>query len=92
MELHMKQILVQISDGMAAELEKIAPGRGRKRSAFVREAIARAIMDAMEARTREAYERWPQEPVGFDPDAWAPEAEAIHPPPGHPLARRRKRR
>lgn len=75
----MKQILVRLSPNLARSLERVAPGRGRKRSEFVRNAILKAIMEAEDTRAEAAYRQWPQEPVPFDPDAWAPESEAIHP-------------
>jgi hypothetical protein len=78
----MKQILVQLDDTTARLLEKVAPGRGRKRSQFVRRAIIKALMEAAEEHTRRAYERQPvEEDWWFDPRGWAPESEAIHPPP-----------
>ena len=76
---HMKQILVQLDDRLAKQLEDIAPGRSRKRSEFVRSAIARALQEALEEKTREAYKKWPDEGGHFDPHEWAPEAEAMHP-------------
>jgi predicted transcriptional regulator len=82
MMFHMKQILVQLDDTTAKLLEQIAPGRGRKRSQFVREALIKAIMEVAEEHTRRAYERQPDdEDWWFDPEAWAPESEAIHPSP-----------
>jgi hypothetical protein len=77
----MKQILVQLDDRLAAQLEQIAPGRSHKRSAFVRRALARAVQEELERRTRAAYEKWPDEPVPVDLRAWAPEDEAMHPAP-----------
>lgn len=76
---HMKQVLIQLDDATAARLEKVAPGRSRTRSEFIRRAIARALDDDLERRTREAYERWPDEEPGFDPHEWASEAEAVRP-------------
>jgi hypothetical protein len=76
---HMKQILVQLDDRTARLLEDVAPGRSRKRSEFVRFAIARALQEVLEERTREAYRRWPDDTPAFDPDEWAPEADAVHP-------------
>lgn len=75
----MKQILVQLDDRTARQLEDVAPGRSRKRSEFVRNAIARALQEALEARTCEAYGKWPDDPGAFDPKEWAPEADAKHP-------------
>jgi hypothetical protein len=75
----MKQVLIQLDDRTAAELEKAAPGRSRKRSEFVRRAIARALQDLLEERTRAAYEKDPDEAGGFDPAEWAAADEALHP-------------
>lgn len=75
----MKQILVRLSPALARSLERIAPGRGRKRSEFVRRAIIKAIMEADDARAAESYRRWPQESIAIDPSDWVPESEAIHP-------------
>lgn len=73
---YMKQILLELDDGMAAKLEAIAPARSRKRSEFLRKAIQQAIWDLEEAATREAYERQPDstEPLSFDPGVWDPKA------------------
>jgi hypothetical protein len=75
----MKQILIQLDDRTAVQLERVAPARTHKRSDFVRRAIARALEDELEVRTREAYEKWPDEPPPFHPSEWAPEAEAFRP-------------
>ena len=75
----MKQLLVQFDDQTSALLERIAPGRSRKRSEFIRRAVARALQDELERRTRAAYERWPDEPATFDPSEWASPDEAVHP-------------
>lgn len=75
----MKQVLIQLDDRTAAQLEQVAPGRSHKRSEFVRRAIARALQDELEERTREAYAKWPDEPAAFDPGEWAPEDEALRP-------------
>lgn len=80
---HMKQVLVQLDDYTARLLEKVAPGRGRKRSRFIREAVIRALMDVVEEKTKQAYERQKSQEGGwFDPRVWAPASEAIHPLPG----------
>jgi len=77
---HMKQILVQLDESTARLLEQVAPGRGRKRSQFIRQAVIRALMEVAEEHTRRAYERNPPEDDWwFDPGSWAPESEAIHP-------------
>jgi hypothetical protein len=84
---HMKQLLVQIDDRTAALLESVVPARSRKRSEFIRRAIAQALLEIVDLRTRAAYGRHPDDATPpFDPAAWAPEHEAIHRP-----ARRRRR-
>lgn len=55
----MKQIRIQLDDGMAARLEKVAPARSRRRSAFVRSALARALGELEERATARAYRRQP---------------------------------
>src|SRR5262249_5985019 len=79
MIIHMKALLVQFDDQTSALLERIAPGRSRKRSEFIRRAVARALQEELERRTRAAYEMWPDEPATFDPSEWASHTEAVHP-------------
>lgn len=69
----MKQVILDLDDAMAAELERIAPSRERKRSAFLRAAVRRAIDDVLERGTEAAYRRVPDstEPWYFDKDEWA---------------------
>jgi predicted transcriptional regulator len=69
----MKQVILDLDDATAAQLERIAPTRARKRSAFLRAAIRRAIDDALERETEAAYRRVPDsaEPWYFDADAWS---------------------
>ena len=69
----MKQLLIQVDDETARRLERFAPARSRRRSAFVRGAIRKALWDAEERATAEAYGRLPdtsEEP--FDPATWEP--------------------
>lgn len=87
MILHMKQVLVQFDDQTAALLERVAPGRSRKRSEFIRHAVARALLEELERGTRAAYEMRPDEPATFDPDEWASRAEAVHPVSGRRVRR-----
>jgi hypothetical protein len=90
----MKQILVQLDDETAAQLEAVVPGSSRKRSEFLRGVIARALHETLELSTRKAYEKWPDEPAPVDPGAWADDAEAVHPPrkPERPARARKKAR
>ncbi len=68
----MKQILVELDDEMAARLDRVAPGRSRKRSQFVRLALGRALWDLEEQATAEAYRQKPDsaEEARFDPAVW----------------------
>jgi predicted transcriptional regulator len=75
----MKQIMIQLDDATAAQLEKVAPGSGRKRSEFLRGVIARALHETLERSTRRAYEEWPDEPPSVERGDWADDEEAVHP-------------
>jgi predicted transcriptional regulator len=55
----MKQLLVEVDDKLAAELEKVAPGRRRQRSEFIRHAIRQALWDLEEQATAKAYRKQP---------------------------------
>jgi predicted transcriptional regulator len=55
----MKQLLIEVDDELASRLERVAPGRSRRRSQFIRCAIRQALWDLEERRTAEAYERQP---------------------------------
>lgn len=75
---HMKQILVQLDDALAEELERFVPGSSRKRSDFIRKAIARALLDVVEVTTSAAYARHPPR---YDANGWA------HPDEAYPVPR-----
>ena len=68
----MKQILIELEDDLAAQMDRVAPGRARKRSEFVRNAIQRALWDIEEQATAEAYRRIPDtaDDAVVDPDTW----------------------
>lgn len=72
--------MIQLDDATAAQLEKVAPGSGRKRSEFLRGVIARALHETLELGTRKAYEKWPDEVPTIARGDWAEEEEAVHPP------------
>jgi Arc/MetJ family transcription regulator len=69
---HMKQLLIEVDDELATELERIAPGRSRRRSDFIRCAIRQALWDLEEKRTAEAYRQQPDsaDEVYLDPRVW----------------------
>jgi predicted transcriptional regulator len=69
----MKQILVQLDEGLARDLEQLVPGSSRKRSEFIRNAIARALLEQQEVLTAAAYA---SRPLRFDRNGWAHPEEA----------------
>jgi hypothetical protein len=67
----MKSLLVEVDDELADRLERVAPARSRRRSEFVRAAILKALWEAEEQATAEAYARQPDSPeTPFDPAVW----------------------
>ena len=67
-----RQIILEIDDVTARELEAVAPSRDRRRSDFIRRALRAALDRVAEARMREAYSRQPDGPGVFDPAVWEP--------------------
>jgi hypothetical protein len=59
MELYMKQVLIQLDERCARDLERVAPAKNRKRAEFVRFAIRRAIDLALDRATEQAYLKLP---------------------------------
>jgi len=55
----MKQLLIEIDDQCARDLERVAPVKTRKRAEFIRLAIRRAIDLALDRATQEAYRLQP---------------------------------
>ncbi|HSC25766.1 MAG TPA: ribbon-helix-helix protein, CopG family [Vicinamibacterales bacterium] len=51
----MKSLLIELDDETASRIERIAPGRSRQRSEFIRAAIRRALWEIEERETAEAY-------------------------------------
>jgi predicted transcriptional regulator len=70
--LYMKQILIEIDDRCAKDLERVAPARDRKRAEFIRLAIRRAIDLALDRATEVAYGEVPLEKgiLAADLDGW----------------------
>ena len=67
----MKSIRVEVDDELAGRLERVAPARSRRRSEFIRAAILKALWEAEEQATAEAYARLPDSPdAAFDPAVW----------------------
>jgi hypothetical protein len=71
-----KQLIVELDEPLARELERVAPARSRRRSAFVRAALRRALDELVEARMADAYRARPDvEPAHFDPRLWEATAD-----------------
>lgn len=56
---YMKQMIIELDDEVAAKLEQVAPGRARRRSEFIRNAIRRALWELEERATADAYRQHP---------------------------------
>jgi len=66
-----RQIIFELDETTAEELDAIAPTSSRRRSAFIRKALRKALDEAAEARMEEAYRRVPAEAaVYFDAEVW----------------------
>jgi len=64
-------ILIELDAETYKRLEKVAPAKSRKRSAFIRAAIQRSLWQLEEEQTRQAYLRTPDnDPAPFDPGVW----------------------
>lgn len=77
----MKQLLIQVDESLYARLEAVAPGKTRRRSAFIRDALLRALWALEEEKTAEAYRRQPDsaEEAYFDAGLWEDAAPALSP-------------
>lgn len=76
---HMKQLLVEVDEETFKKLEQIAPARSRRRSAFIRAALHKAICEEQERATAEAYRKVPDsaDDVWFNPRVWEPKPPAF---------------
>ena len=72
MVIYMKTLIVELDDEVVAQIERVAPGRSRKRSEFIRNAIRKALWELEEHATAEAYRNQPDssDNVYFNPDVW----------------------
>ena len=70
----MKTLIVELDDEVAAKLERVAPGRARLRSEFIRNAVRKALWEIEEQATAEAYRQQPDsaEDSYLNPDMWEP--------------------
>ncbi|UCF41642.1 MAG: hypothetical protein JSW43_04755 [Gemmatimonadota bacterium] len=74
----MKRMLIELDPELAAELERVAPARSRRRSEFIRMALRRALWELAERATAEAYAAQPDSvaELSFHPSLWEPAAPA----------------
>ena len=70
----MKQLLIEIDEDMARQLERVAPSRSRRRSEFIRyAAIPQALWNLEERATAQAYARQPDSAEAYlDAAVWRP--------------------
>jgi predicted transcriptional regulator len=74
---YMKSVLIELDDETAARIERVAPGRTRQRSEFIRNAIRRALWELDEQQTAEAYRRQPDgADAYFEAAAWTAKRRA----------------
>jgi len=69
---YMKQLLIEVDQEIARGLDRVAPGRTRRRSEFVRNAIRKALWELEERATAEAYAQQPDSAndAYFDARVW----------------------
>jgi len=77
----MKQILIEIDDRCARDLERVAPVQKRMRAEFIRLALRRAIDLALDRTTEAAYRKRPlaAELSSADLVGWDTENELARP-------------
>ena len=72
----MKSVLIQLDDPTYRALNRVAPAARRTRAEFIRTAIRKALREAEEERTRQAYLRQPDSEAEADDwssaEAWKP--------------------
>jgi predicted transcriptional regulator len=70
----MKTIILELDDDVAAKLERVAPGRARQRSEFIRNAVRKALWEIEEQATADAYRRQPDSAVDayINAEVWEP--------------------
>ena len=70
----MKTLIVQLDDEVAAQIERVAPVRSRRRSEFIRNAVLKALWELEEQATAAAYRRQPDsaDDAYLNPDVWEP--------------------
>ena len=82
---YIKTLIVEFDDDVVEKLERVAPGRARQRSEFIRNAVRKALWEIEEQATAEAYRRQPdsQADAYLNADVWETRRQA-------PRSRKRK--
>ncbi len=91
---YMKQILLELDDASAADLERVAPAGKRVRAEFIRLALRRAIDLALDRATEQAYRQAPL-PIGLSPadlSGWDPHNRLAKPATRSGRSRRARKR
>lgn len=66
-------VLIELDPETHRRLERVAPAKSRRRSAFIRAAIQKSLWELEEEQTRQAYVETPDvEAIVVDPAAWEP--------------------
>ncbi len=75
---YMKTLIVELDDETAAKLEQVAPGRARRRSEFIRNAVRKALWEIEEQSTAQAYRRQPDsaDDAYLNPAVWEPRTKS----------------
>ena len=75
---YMKTLIVELDDETAARLEQVAPGRARRRSEFIRNAVRKALWEIEEQSTAQAYRRQPDsaDDAYLNPAVWEPRTKS----------------
>ena len=75
---YMKTLIVELDDETAARLEQVAPGRARRRSEFIRNAVRKALWEIEEQSTAQAYRRQPDlaGDAYLNPAVWEPRTKS----------------
>jgi predicted DNA-binding protein len=75
---YMKALIVEFDDEIAERLERVAPGKTRQRSEFIRKAVLKALWEIEEQATAEAYRKQPDSEVDsyLNIDVWEPRRKA----------------
>lgn len=90
----MKQIILELDNRCARDLERVAPAKKRLRAEFIRKAIRMAIDLALDRTTEAAYQKSPLS-GGFAPSDlqdWDEQNLLAQKPRGRPRSKMRRRR